>query len=88
MAAPGTATKVVGTFGGVVLAIAVAFFVWLAKLDTRITVIEETRRSEKTSELRVEEANTRSFDRIEHEREANDARVRDDLREIRSKVFK
>jgi hypothetical protein len=58
----------------------IGFFVWLATISTRVTVLEETSRVQSAASKEV-------TDRIEHEREANDARVRDDLRELRARVF-
>jgi len=87
MSTPTFFTKLVSAIGsGVVLAV-IGFFVWIANLDKRVSVIEETRIVERRTADQVEEANKESLARIEHEREANDARVRDDLRELRSRVF-
>jgi hypothetical protein len=80
-------TKLMGTIGSALLLAAIGFFVWLANLDKRISVIEETRIAERRAADSVENANKESLARIEHEREANDARVRDDLRELRLRVY-
>lgn len=77
----------------------IAFFVWLASISTRVTVLEQSIETQRAAQDRIErangltseraiQANKESTDRIEHEREANDARVRDDLRELRNKVFR
>jgi hypothetical protein len=95
----GFAAKLAGSIGGAVITIVIGFFVWLAHIANRVSVIEEVRVVERESAQRidkerveaarrVEDANKEALSRIEHEREANDARVRDDLREIRAKVFK
>jgi hypothetical protein len=83
-----TSLGVIGSIGGALLLTVVPFFVWLATIDRRVTVIEETRVLERSTSRQVEDANKESLSRIEHEREANDARVRDDLRELRTRVFK
>jgi hypothetical protein len=75
------------SIGGAALVVIISFFVWLATIDKRIYVIESTREVEKEARRQVDTANDSAVARIEHEREANDARVRDDLREIRRKVF-
>ena len=76
-----------GTVGSAVIVAVIGFFIWLANLDKRVSVIEETRIVERRASDEVENANKESLARIEHEREANDARVRDDLRELRLRVY-
>jgi len=73
---------------GTLLLVLIGLFVWLATLSTRVTVLEETRVSDKEARTSIERANQDAVNRIEHEREANDARVATDLRELRAKVFK
>jgi hypothetical protein len=80
-------TKLAGTVGSAMVVAVIGFFVWLANLDKRISVLEETRLVERKASQQVEDANKESLARIEHEREANDARVRDDLRELRLRVY-
>jgi hypothetical protein len=80
-------TKVIGAVGSGALVAIIMFFVWLANIATRVSVIEETRIAERRAADSVESANKESLARIEHEREANDARVRDDLRELRLRVY-
>lgn len=102
MAAPAVesfAAKLVVAIAGAMFMAGVAFFVWLASISTRVTVLEQSIEVQRLAQDRIEranalasdravQANKESTDRIEHEREANDARVRDDLRELRAKVFK
>ena len=76
-----------GTVGSAVIVAVIGFFIWLANMDKRVSVIEETRIVERRASDEVENANKESLARIEHEREANDARVRDDLRELRLRVY-
>jgi len=80
-------TKLMGTVGSAVIVAVIGFFIWLANMDKRVSVIEETRIVERRASDEVENANKESLSRIEHEREANDARVRDDLRELRLRVY-
>jgi hypothetical protein len=95
----GLFAKLASSIGGAAIAAIIGFFVWLAHVSNRLSVIEEVRIVEREAAQRVdkerieaarrvEDATKESLSRIEHEREANDARVRDDLREIRAKVFK
>lgn len=81
-----------GAFGvaisGTLLFLFIGFFVWLASIATRVTVLEESRTTEREANVRVDQANREAVNRIEHEREANDARTATDLRELRAKVFK
>ena len=80
-------TKLVSAVGSAALLAIIGFFVWIANLDKRVSVIEETRLVERRADDQINQANKESLQRIEHEREANDARVRDDLRELRTRVF-
>jgi hypothetical protein len=96
--ADGGFAKLAGSVGGALLVAIIGFFVWLANVSSRLSVIEQTNIVERQASdrvdkerleaaRRVEDATKESLTRIEHEREANDARVRDDLRELRTRVF-
>ena len=81
-------TKLTAGIGSTLVLAAIAFFVWMADIATGVSVIEQTRLVERRADEQVEAANKESLARIEHEREANDARVRDDLRELRLRVYR
>lgn len=77
----------------------VGFFVWLSTLARDIVVLQndilankesriEERRLNEAANVRVQQSQKETTDRVEAERAANDKRVADDLHELRNKVFK
>jgi cell division protein FtsB len=88
MSDPVTATRIVGSLASVIVVALVGFFVWLANLATRVSVIEQTIEIRQEAAKLNQLTNQEAVNRIEHEREANDARVRDDLKELRQHVFR
>jgi hypothetical protein len=79
--------RVLTSLVGALVVAGIGFFVWLANVAVRISVLEQLTTIQSEANKRIEETNQTAINRIEHEREANDARVRDDLRELRAKVF-
>ena len=88
MSEPITWPRLLGSLASVVVVTLIGFFVWLANLATRVSVIEQTIEIRQEAAKLNQLTNQEAVNRIEHEREANDARVRDDLKELRQHVFR
>ncbi len=80
-------SKLITSVASALIVALIGFFVWLANLSSRVSIIEQVDVLRAEASRRIDDANREALQRIEHEREANDARVRDDLRELRQKVF-